>query len=374
MSGRYTTDYRQDMRLLRTLPQRVIAELLVVVALALPFVLELDFRPPFGFPWNAWGSTVNLALIAAIGAVAFNLLLGYTHQISVAHAAFLMLGTMLAAYLGTLQGVGFFAILLISALAGAVVGALVGLPALRFRGLYLLIATFGVHFFFLLGYRTFQTSLFGFSAIRFNPPIIAGWLHWLPLIDPDEDGQFLVTGNFRWYWVILPLTTASILFMINVVRTREGRAFRAIKEHDVSASLIGINVTRTKLLAFAVSSAFVSLSGALSAYYVGARGEDSFPFSLVLTFAIMVIVGGFSSTQGAVLGTFFFYLTPVLFEWMRAEVPVIRSIDFLQTYANETDLAVFGILIVVVLVVRPEGLAGMWQGTKRYFARWPFSA
>jgi branched-chain amino acid transport system permease protein len=262
----------------------------------------------------------------------------------------------------------------IAAVTGAVVGALVGLPALRFRGLYLLIATFGVHFFFLLGYKTFQTTFFGFSAIRFGEPEIASWLHWLPFLTPDEDGKFLVSGNFRWYWVILPISVASILFMVNVVRTREGRAFRAIKEHDVAASLIGINVTRTKLLAFAVSSAFVSLSGALSAYYVGARGEDSFPFSVVLTFAIMVIVGGFSSTQGAVLGTFFFYLSPVLFEWARAEVPVVRSIDFLQRYANETDLAVFGILIVIVLVARPAGLAGMWQATRRYFARWPFSA
>lgn len=358
MSGRYTTDYRQDMRLLRSVPQRAIAGLIALFALALPFLLEMQFRPPFGFPWNAWSSTINLALIAAIGAVAFNLLLGYTHQISVAHAAFLMLGTMLAAYLGTILGVGFLPVLLVSAVAGAVVGALVGLPALRFRGLYLLIATFGVHFFFLLGYRTFQTSLFGFSAIRFSAPTIAG---------------FEVVGDFRWYWVILPITVGSILFMVNVVRTREGRAFRAISQHDVSASLIGINVTRTKLLAFAVSSAFVSLSGALSAYYVGARGEDSFPFSVVLTFAIMVIVGGFSSTQGAVFGTFFFYVAPVLFEWLRAELPVVRSIGFLRAYSNEIDLAVFGILIVLVLVARPEGLAGMWQGTKRYFARWPFS-
>jgi branched-chain amino acid transport system permease protein len=162
--------------------------------------------------------------------------------------------------------------------------------------------------------------------------------------------------------------------MVNVLRTREGRAFMAIKEHDISASLIGINVTRTKLLAFAVSSAFVSMGGALGAYYVGARGEDSFPFTVVLHFAIMVIVGGFSSTQGAVFGTFFFFLAPVFFDWARAEVPLIRSIGFLQTYKNETNLAIFGILIVLVLVLRPAGLAGMWQATKGYFARWPYSA
>ena len=150
MSGRYATDYRQDMKLLRTGPQKALAVVITLFAIALPFLLASDFRPPMNFPWSAWGSTVNLALVATIGAVAFNLLLGYTHQISVAHAAFLMLGTMVGAYLGTLVGMGFFLVLIAAAISGALVGAIVALPALRFRGLYLLVATFGVHFFFLL--------------------------------------------------------------------------------------------------------------------------------------------------------------------------------------------------------------------------------
>jgi branched-chain amino acid transport system permease protein len=371
MSGRYTTDYRQDMRLLRTPAQRGLAVAVTFLALAAPFALESDFDPPMGLPWSAWFSTINLALVATIGAAAFNLLLGYTHQISVAHAAFLMLGTIIAAWLGELLGVNFVLVLLVSTLAGAAVGALVGLPALRFRGLYLLIATFGVHFFAFLAYKKFQTAFFGFNAIRFDAPVVPAWLHWF--LTPDEDGVFAIDGNFRWYWVLLPITVGSVLFMANVIRTREGRAFMAIKEHDVSASLIGINVTKSKLLAFAVSSAFVSLSGALGAYYIGARGEDSFPFEIVLFYSIMIIVGGFSSFQGAVFGAFFFYMVPVLFDWARSEVPGVRSLDFLQDYASETNLAIFGVLIIVVLVFRPNGLTGIWASIKGYFTSWPYS-
>lgn len=373
MSGRYTTSYRDDMKLLRTPTQKRMATIVVVILLVVPFALAADVSPPLDFPWRAWFSTINLALVAAIGAVAFNLLLGYTHQVSVAHAAFLMLGTMVGAWLGSMLGVHLVFVLLVAAVSGALVGAVVGLPALRFRGLYLLVATFGVHFIFLLAYKKFQVRYFGFNAIRFPAPTVPEWLHWLPFINPDSNGQFLIMGDFRWYWVLLPVAGLSILFMVNVTRTRTGRAFLAIKEHDISASLIGIDVTRAKLTSFAVSSAFVALSGALGSYYIGARGEDSFPFEVVLNYAIMVIVGGFSSTQGAIFGAFFFYLAPVFFDWLRAEAPVLQDIDFLQQYKNETNLMVFGLLIVIVLVRRPSGLQGIWESVKGYFSRWPYS-
>lgn len=373
MSGRYTTDYAQDMRLLRSPSQRWLAVAVAVVAVVVPFALTADVNPPLDFPWAAWLSAINLALVASIGAAAFNLLLGYTHQISVAQAAFLMLGTIVGGSVGVLWGQSFLLVLVVSLVAGAVIGAIVGLPALRFRGLYLLIATFGVHFFAFLAYKKFQTRYFGFNAITFDAPVVPSWLHWLPFVVPDEEGVAEISGNFAWYWVLLVLATLSILFMANVLRTREGRSFMAIAEHDVSASLIGIDVTRTKLLAFSVSSAFVTMTGAIGAYYIGARGEDSFPFYVVLLYAIMIIVGGFSSLQGAVFGAFFVYLAPVFFDWVRQEVPGVRSIDLLQRYGNEFDQALFGVLIIVVLVSRPTGLVGIWKAVRQYFATWPYS-
>jgi len=371
MATRYTTDYRQDLRLLRTRPQQVLALVLVIVAIAVPFIFTMDYRPPMNFPWASWLTNINFALVAAIGAAAFNLLLGYTHQISVAHAAFLMLGTIVAAWMGVIHGVPFLLVLVAATISGAIVGAIVALPALRFRGLYLLVATLGVHFIFLFVYRVFLVHYFGFAGIRFERPTLPGWLPFLP-VEEGEAG-FMIAGTFRWYWFLLLMAVLSIGFMSNLVRSREGRAFRAIAEHDVSASLIGINVTKTKLLAFSVSSAFVSLSGALSSYYLGARGEDSFNFGLVLNFAIMIIVGGYATMRGAVFGAFFFYLAPLLFRWGTVNTPILRDIDVLQRYESETHLAIFGILIILILVLRPAGLVGVWDSIKNYFARWPYT-
>ena len=373
MSGKYRTAYKQDMALVKTAPQRWVAGAVALIAVAAPFIFEIDWTPPLGFPWATWFTAINLSLVAIVGAAAFNLLLGYTHQVSVAHAAFLMLGTMTAAYFGSVMGLSVWVVIPISMVAGAVVGAIVGLPALRFRGLYLLIATFGVHFFAFLAFKKFNVRYFGFVPMRFDPPTIPSWLHWLPFVNPDDNGEFLIKGNFRFYWLLLIAASLSILFMVNIIRSREGRAFMAVAEHDVSAALIGINVTKTKLLAFAVSSAFVSLTGVLGSYYVRARGEDSFPFSVVLFYAIMIIVGGLGSMKGAVLGSLFFYMAPVFFDWARADFPIIKDIQFLQDFQNETNLAIFGILIIVVLVLRPSGIAGIWTSIRDYAAKWPFS-
>jgi branched-chain amino acid transport system permease protein len=371
MSGRRTTDYRQELRRFRTTPQRFVALFTVVVALAVPFVFTSDYRPPLDFPWSAWLTNINFALIAVIGAAAFNLLLGYTHQVSVAHAAFLMLGTMVAAYFGVMRGMSLFPVLAVAMISGALVGAIVALPALRFRSLYLLIATFGVHYIALFGYRAFQARNFGYTGIRFPRPTLPAWIPFLP---DDGDGRFVMLGNFRWYWLLLILATLSVWFMANLVHSREGRAFRAIGERDVAASLIGIDVTRSKLLAFAASSAFVSLAGALSSFYLGARGEDSFPFLVVLNYAIMIIVGGISSMTGAVFGAFFFYLAPLLFRWATVHTPGLRSIEPLQRYESELHLAIFGALIITILILRPSGIVGAWNSAKRYFARWPYSS
>ena len=253
--------------------------------------------------------------------------------------------------------------------SGAIVGVIAGLPALRLKHLYLLLATLGVHFVMLLVWREYLIRNFGFVGIRFRDPNIPSWLHWLPFIDPDENGEFLINSNFRWYWVMMPITVATLLFMVNVVRTREGRAFAAVRERDVSASLLGVNVARSKLLAFALSSAVVSMSGVMGSYYLGARGEDSFNITLVLNYAVIIVVGGFSSIQGAIFGSVFFWALPEWFKWAREEVWIIRDIDFLSDHPSEIDLAIKGILVVIILVYKPDGLTGVWRTAKGIPAR-----
>ena len=356
--------HRDDMRLWRTPSDRAWAVVTTFVLLAVPFVLASDFDPPMDFPWATWFTIVNQILIFALGAAAFNLLVGYSGQISLAHVAFLVLGTISGAVVGLQWDLTFWAAIPAAALMGAVVGVIVGLPALRLKHLYLLLATLGVHFVMLLIWREYLQRNFGFVGIRFEDPSIPSWLHWLPFIDPDENGEFIINSNFRWYWVIMPITVATLLFMVNVVRTREGRAFAAVRERDVSASLLGVNVARSKLLAFAVSSAVVSMSGALGSYYLGARGEDSFNLDLVLDYAVIIVVGGFSSIQGAIFGSIFFWALPEWFKWAREEVWIIRDIEFLSDHASEVDLAIRGFLTVIILVYKPLGLAGLWADTK----------
>ena len=356
-------DPRLALKLWHRPDQRALAAMTCLALVALPFILGTDFDPPMDFPWNTWFRIVNYIILFALGAGAFNLLAGYTGQLSMAHAAFLMIGTMVGAHVGLIWEQSFWLCLPIAAVAGAALGALFGIPALRLRGLYLMLATIGVHFIVLLGWKEYLVHYFGFGGVRFAAPNLPSWLHWIPGINP-EDGEFLINTQFRWFWVNLTITTVCLLFLVNVIRSREGRAFAAVRDRDISATLLGINVARSKLVAFALSSAMVSVSGCLLSYYNRARSEDSFNLEQVLDYGIIIVVGGFMGIQGAIFGSVFFFALHMYFEWMREELPFISDIDFFSRYAGEVDLAIRGILVVVVLVWRPDGLAGLWQSAK----------
>ncbi len=374
MSGQFITSYRQDMRLVRTVPQQILFLMFTTVALAFPFILQIDWDPPLDLPWHAVGKAVNLALMWAIGAAAFNLLLGYTGQISIAHVAFLILGALTGAVFGQGAfglGLSFWLVVPLGAVLGAIIGVIVGIPALRVRGLYLFMATLAIHFGAILGFRRYQLATSKFTAVQYPAPSIPTWLHGLPFIDPDKNGEFLIRSDFRWYWVLLPVTVICILYMVNVLRTREGRAFIAVRDNDLAASLLGINVVATKLRAFAVSSAMVTVSGVLLAFFLTARSDETWGIDIILDVATMTVVGGFSTIIGGVFGAFFFFFVPMFFEWVRGW-GVIESIVWVKRNGANIDVGIFGVAIIVVLVFKPEGLAGVWSDVKRYFRRWPF--
>lgn len=370
---RIKVDYSDDVRILRTRSDRTWATILGALAVLVPWVLSRDFTPPMGFPWSTWFQVVNITLLSALGAAAFNLLVGYTGQLSLAHAGFLTVGAMVTGWFGTQRGWPMMVVLVVAAAVGAIVGVVVGLPALRLKGPYLLLATLGVYFISQLFWREFLVRNFGFVGMQVSQPQLPAWTANWPLIGTDTGEGLLIDNNLAWYFVLLPICGLTMLFMSNLARAREGRAFAAVRERDVSASLLGINVARTKLIAFAVSSAVVTMSGALSSYFLGARGEDSFPIQITLNFAIMIVVGGFSSIQGAVFGAMFFHAMPEFTKWARSELPGLRDIKYLQQHSSEIDLLIFGLLVVLVLTFKPDGLSGLWQSIKKWFARWPFS-
>jgi branched-chain amino acid transport system permease protein len=242
---------------------------------------------------------------------------------------------------------------------------------LRVRGLYLFMATLAVHFAAILVFRKYQLATSKFVALQYQAPSVPTWLHWLPFIDPDDSGQFLIKGDFRWYWVLMPIAAACILFMVNVLRTREGRAFVAVRDNDVAASLLGINVARSKLLAFALSSAMVTVSGVLLAFFLTARSDESWSIEIILNVAIMTVVGGFSTILGGMLGASFFFIAPLWLEWIRGW-GFIEGVDWIKKNGANLDVGLFGLAIIVVLVFKPEGLAGLWSDLKRYFRQWPY--
>ena len=328
---------------------------IAIAAIGFPFLISSGALSWTGFPLSALFTSVNLALIACVGAAAFNLLVGYAGQISMAHAAMLMVGTMAAGWLSSRWNLNFLVLLPLVGVVGGVIGAMVALPALRLRGMYLLLATLAFHYIAGSFYHWFLPAYFGFVGIVFPPPVIGFGDTFSVTLDSDAS----------WYWVLLAFASLSLFIMGRYVSTYEGRALAAIDARDKAAALLGINVARSKLVVFGISSAFVAMSGAVSGYFLGARVEDSFPVSVVLDFAVMIVVGGYASLAGGVVGAFFFYITPLFIQWLLRTLPVISDIAVLQKHYSSINLGLFGFLIVLILIRRPDGLAGLLRLVRR---------
>ena len=180
-----------------------------------------------------------------------------------------------------------------------------------------------------------------------------------------------INTDARFYWVILVCLILTIILTSNLFRTRTGRAFIAIRDQDIAASVMGVNLFRYKLLAFAVSSFFVGLAGALTAEYRTIISWERFTLDTSILYLAMIIIGGLGSVSGAVMGAAFMTLLPALLQLLGrtagGAVPnILQQIPFLQQ-------AFFGLVIILFLVFEPEGLARMWRNIKDYFRLWPFS-
>ncbi len=343
-TGVYHRGYASELALRHTRAEYARLALLLAGLLALPFVLS-----PF------WMTVACQAGIAAIGAIGLNILTGYTGQISLGQGGFLAVGAYTSAILvervGLPTPVGIVAAILVTALAGA----FFGLPALRLKGLYLAIATLASQFIILWLVRNWTAVTGGNDALGVGSPVLLG---------------FELGGNFRWYWVILAFGTIAALGAANLFRTGLGRAFVAIRDQDVAAEAAGVDVVRYKILAFAISSGFVGLAGALTAHYTGIVTWERFTFDVSVLYVAMIIVGGLGSVAGSIYGAVFLFILPAgiqrLGMGLRDAVPQLgREIPALQ-------LAAFGLVIMLFLIFEPRGLARMWQRVKDYVRLWPF--
>lgn len=355
--------YAQDLALFNTRPKLVGVAVIVVAALAMPFVL--------GDPLL---EVLATAFVLAIGALGLNIVTGMAGQVSLGHAFFMGVGAYTAAAISGDPaepeigfGITFLPVWLIAGgVAAALTGAIIAPLATRLRGLYLAIVTLGLVF---LGEHIFSewSHLTGGVGVgrAAAEPVLFGYAF-------DQDSDFL-TAEQNLYLLMLVLLLIFALLARNLARSRVGRAFAAVRDRDVAAEMMGINLGRTKLLAFTISSFYAGVAGGLLYTIVGFFDPASFNLLLSVQFIAMVLIGGAGTVSGTIMGALFISLLPTLSREVPNYVPWISQQVTDTPNAFQLESILYGLLIVVFLLFEPRGLFGIWVRIRNYWKSWPFS-
>jgi branched-chain amino acid transport system permease protein len=348
--GVLKTTYEADMALYPLPVARwTVAALAVLFFLVIPLMLHEYFL-----------SVANLVWIAVIGAVGLNILVGYTGQVSIGHGAFMSVGAYTAANFATRLDSPWPVNLLAGGLMAAAVGAVVGIPSLRIKGLYLAIAT-------LAGQLIIEWTI---NHVTF---ISGGVQASIQVARPRLFGLVLDSQRDMYYFLLV-FVVLGIVGAMNLVRSRVGRAFIAIRDHDIAAELIGINIFRYKLLAFAISSFYAGATGVLYTYFLGIANYEQFQIGVSIDYLAMIIIGGLGSILGSIFGAIFVTLLPIVIRYtMEAFGGIFLSQQTVLNLIPNLRLMMFGALIILFLIVEPEGLNRLWRNIRNYFRVWPFA-
>lgn len=315
---------------------------LVAALAALPFVAP-------GY-WIYFAGLLGINIVATHG---LNIMMGYTGLLSLGHAAFVGVGAYTVAILQTYFGVPFWIAIPAAGISAAVIGAAFGLPSLRIRGLYLVIATLAAQFILHFVFVHWQSVTNGDVGLPVAPAEVFGY----PL-----------NNETRVYYLILAFVVLSTIFASNVVRSRVGRAFIAIRERDLTAQVLGVEIVGYKLMAFALGSFYAGIAGALLAYFNRFVNPEQFGLLLSVFFLSAVIVGGMGSILGAILGAAFMTLLPELLR--EGSLLVGSSLGYdLATVLTPLRETIFGMLMVGFLILEPRGLAQLWKRARQKFSR-----
>jgi len=344
-------DYYEDVQVFTS---KVIVFWLGILILALavfPFIAK-----------NYYVYIANYMAINVIVVVGLNLLVGYTGQISMGHAGFFAIGAYGTIVLMTQAHFPFLLALPCAGLVAALFGFLLGLPALRLEGPYLAIATlgFGITATQIIG----KIKIFGERQGLHAPDLTIGSWH----IQTDRD----------FYFVLIPITILLVLLARNIVKTKVGRAFISIRDADIAAETMGVNLTFYKTLAFAVSAFYAGVGGGLYAFVLRFIEPELFNMFMSVMFLTMAVVGGLGSMMGPVAGACLLGLLdlqlrnileiPYFGQWIKA----LSESWFTMTGVSNIQLIVFGLILVLIMLFEPLGIFGIWIRTKKYWKMWPF--
>ncbi len=343
-TGVYHRSYRADLALRHTLTEYVRLALVIAAVVAAPFVAS-----PY------WVHVLDDIGIAVIGAIGLNILVGYTGQISLGQGGFLAVGAYSAGLISIHTSVPPLVGIFLAGLVSAAIGAFFGLPALRLKGLYLAIAT-------LASQVIIQWAIIHWSFLGAAEPLV--------ISEPSRIFGWTPSSDAQWYWVIAAFAVLAAIVATNLFRTGVGRAFVAIRDQDVAAEAIGVNTSRYKILAFAISTGFAGVAGALTAYWTTILTFERFTIDVSILYLAMIIIGGLGSVSGAVYGAAFIVALPAGLQQLSNELH--GSLGFIQANLPAIQQVIFGLTIMLFLVFEPKGLARIWQRAKDYFRLWPF--
>jgi len=351
-AGQFKTSYQADVAIFPIRQDRIAIALIAVTA----FVVI----PLLATPYLFTGILIPF-LILSLAAIGLNILTGYAGQLSLGTAAFMAVGAF-ASYNFMLRVPGMP--ILVAFIGGgtiaALVGILFGLPSLRIRGFYLAVATLAAQFFILwfltkVGWVTNYSSS---GVITAQPIVIFGYTFATPTAK---------------YLLVLSIVTSMALAAKNMARGNVGRSWMAVRDMDVAAEVIGIRLMHAKLLAFAVSSFYCGVAGALFAYaYLGTVEPEAFNLDLSFRILFMVIIGGVGTVLGSFLGSAFVTLLPVLLSMTVRYLDSNLNLHIAESAISNLEFMVFGGLIIFFLIVEPHGLARLWQIAKEKLRLWPF--
>jgi branched-chain amino acid transport system permease protein len=351
-AGQFKATYAEDQQIFPIRQDRIaVAILLAFAFLVVPLIAN-----------EYWLSAILVPLlIFALATLGLNLLTGYAGQLSLGTAAFMAVGAF-AAYNFMLRvpGIPLLVAFVLAGLCAALVGIVFGLPSLRIKGFYLAVATLAAQFFVVWAltkfgwFSNYSTS----GVINAQKMTILGYSFDSPVAK---------------YMLVLSIVALLSLAAKNMTRSSVGRAWMAVRDMDVAAEVIGIRILYTKLLAFAISSFYCGIAGALYAFaYLGTVEPEGFNLDLSFRVLFMVIIGGAGSILGSFLGAAFIVLLPIFLNTIAHPLEQLLGVQLPPGLMSNLELIVFGALIVFFLIVEPHGLARLWQIGKEKLRLWPF--
>jgi len=351
-AGQFKTSYAADQTVFPIAQDRwCVAAMILVAFVAVPLVASEYMLQAVLIPF----------LIFALAAIGLNLLTGYCGQLSLGTGGFMAVGGYMTYKLTTnFPDLNILIVFVLAGLCAALVGLVFGIPSLRIKGFYLAVATLAAQFF--LGWMFNKVEWFynynSSGTITAPPRELLG----ITITGPNASAEVR-------YLVALAIVILFALAAKNLVRGRVGRAWMAIRDMDIAAEIIGIRPFQTKLLAFAISSFYCGVAGAMTVFlWLGSAETEAFDINQSFQILFMIIIGGLGSILGSFLGAAFIVITPVFL----TNAPPMIGIDLPIDLQKHIEVMMFGSLIIFFLIVEPRGLARLWQIAKEKLRLWPF--